>query len=382
MTVADFVSRPRGTSEEVDGRARSILDDDGYAAAHRVITRWAGYAPSPVVECADIAQRLGVAAVLVKDESQRLGLKSFKSLGGAYAVHRAYQRWQDEGGRGEFVVTCVTDGNHGLSVASGAQSLGLRCVIYLPDVVTEKREQAIAAFGAEVVRRPGSYDDVTRDNARDAATYGWTIVTDTSSTEIENQSVTDVMQGYRVLAQEIVDAWDTLRPTHIVLQAGCGGMAGAVVGHLLTRMGLRELPTVVVVEPENAACLTESARAGEPAVVTGALDTLMAGLSVGEISLAAWEILKDSADHYVAVSDENVAPAMRLLGTPETERPAVVSGETGAAGLAAVLSLAQDRDHFQAVGLGAGSRVLLINTEGDTDPELYQQIMAEGRATV
>lgn len=375
--VQDIVSRPRGAGDELLARVRAALDEEGYVAAEALITQWAGYRPSPVVDCPDVAERLGVGAVLVKDESERMGLKSFKSLGGAYAVHRAYQRWTASGAEGEFVVTCVTDGNHGLSVASGAQTLGVRCVIYVPDVVTERRREAMAAHGADVVALSGSYDEVTRRNAEDAASKGWTIVSDTSSTEVDNQSVVDVMQGYRVLGQEIVDDWESLRPTHLVLQAGCGGMAGAVVGHLLTRTPLEKLPTIIIVEPGNAACLTESARAGAPVVVEGSLDTLMAGLSVGEISLTAWEILRDSVDHYVAISDAEVTTAMRLLGKPGAQRAAVTSGETGAAGLAALLSLSRDAQ-LGAVGLGPQSRVLLINTEGDTDAQLYADIM-DGR---
>lgn len=374
MTAVEVLTRARGNS--ANANAKRILDEDGYAHAREVITAWDKYEPTPLVSCPDIASKLGIDGLFVKDESARLGLKSFKSLGGAYAVHRAHERWLAEGADGEFVVTCVTDGNHGLSVASGAQTAGVKCVVYIPDVVTEMRADAITAFGAEVVRIPGNYDEVTRVNAEHAAERGWTIVTDTSSINAELQSVIDVMQGYRVLADEILDEWDDLDLTHVVLQAGCGGMAGAVIGHFLTRKPIEEMPKLVVVEPEQAACLVESARVDGPAVVSGALATMMAGLSVGEISLAAWDILSESVDYFVSISDEEVPSAMRLLGLPTGDRSAIISGETGAAGLAALMSLVHSQQHAVQVGLDASSRVLVINTEGDTDPELYKSIIA------
>lgn len=375
MSTVDLVSIPR--HEQSQDNARRLLNEEAYTVANATITAWPKYVATPAVSCPDIAEKTGVESVIVKDESNRLGQKSFKSLGGAYAVTRAHQRWQDSGGQGEFVVTCVTDGNHGLSVAYGAQQLGVRCVVHIPDVVTEDRAAAIASYGAEVVRFPGNYDEVTRRNRELAAENGWTIVTDTSSVEVEVESVLDVMQGYRVLGQELVDEWEQLQPTHIFLQAGCGGMAASVVGHLLTRMPLADLPTVVIVEPAEAACLVETARANAPAVVTGALHTMMAGLSVGEISLAAWEILAGSAEFFLSITDDDVAPAMRMLGKPAVDRPAVVSGETGAAGVAALLSLSKDREKFGRLGLNERSRVLAINTEGDTDPLLYERLLSE-----
>lgn len=382
MAKVRVISREVRIDDGLRDRVERLLPEAGYREAVETLTRWSRYAPTPLVSCPDIAAAAGVDRLLVKDESARLGLKSFKSLGGAYAVRRAYRRWREEHGDDrpitDFVVTCVTDGNHGLSVAWGAREIGGRCVIAVPDAVSDRRAKEIADLGAEVRRIRGNYDEVTIAHGAEAARAGWIVITDTSSTDVDNVTVRDVMQGYRVLAQELVDQCGDQFPTHVFLQAGCGGMAGALTAHLLTRWPADRFPAVVLVEPEEAACLLESAQAGEPRVVGGTHGTLMGGLAVGEISLLAWEILRDSVRHFTAIDDSPVPPAMRRLARPATERPPVVSGETGAAGVAALTSLAADARSRSQLGLDQHSRVLVINTEGDTDPERYAQLVNGG----
>ncbi|WP_051792236.1 diaminopropionate ammonia-lyase [Amycolatopsis jejuensis] len=379
MTQIRVVSRDGTIDDRLLARVEQLLPEAGYREAAETLTSWPGYAPTPLVSCPDLASAAGVGQLLVKDESARLGLKSFKSLGGAYAVRLAYRRWREEHGADrpitDFVVTCVTDGNHGLSVAWGARELGCRCVIAVPAAVTDRRAKEIADLGAEVRRVHGNYDEVTAANSAEAAREGWVVITDTSSTDVAGSTVRDVMQGYRVLAEELVTQCGDELPTHVFLQAGCGGMAGALTAHLLTRWPADRFPAVVIVEPEKAACLLESAAAGEPQIVGGTHETIMGGLAVGEISLLAWEILRDAARHFTAIDDSPVAPAMRLLATPAADRPAVVSGETGAAGVAALTALAADPAGRTALGLGEHSRVLAVNTEGDTDPELYAELV-------
>lgn len=377
--TATIVSLDRATPEHVAKRVGDLFTDSQYRKANHVITSWSGFEPSPLLRRDDIASRLGVGSLFVKDEADRLALKSFKSLGGAYAVHCAYERWRetsDADRPSDFVVTCTSDGNHGASVAVGARNRNIRCIIYLPTVVSENRANSIARLGAEIVRIDGSYDDVARKNSADAAANGWSIITDTCPDQDCPESVADVMAGYRILGQEILDEWDELQPTHVVLQAGCGGMAASLVGHILTRMSLNELPRIVIAEPVRAACLQASAAAGKPADITDDLDTLMNGLSVGEVSLPAWEILYGTVSDFISFSDDYVAPAMRLFGIPDADQTPITSGETGAAGLAGLLSLVDDPSSELAIGLDSASRVLVINTEGDTDPDTYAALMA------
>jgi diaminopropionate ammonia-lyase len=374
------------------GSERSrILNEAGFAAAEREISRWPGYAETPLHALPRLAARLRIAALAYKDESGRFGLKSFKALGGAYAVfrlltgmistrtgvervecRRMIDREYADIAR-SVTVTCATDGNHGRSVAWGAQLFGCRCVIYIHEGVSEARRAAIARYGAEVIRVPGNYDDSVRHAAAEAARRGWTVVSDTSYEGYRDIPI-DVMHGYGVLAREIVRRMSDSPPTHVFVQAGVGGLAASVCAVFWIAWGERR-PKLVIVEPTAADCHFRSARAGRPVAVGGSLDTVMAGLACGEVSPVAWEILDCGASAFVAIDDTFALDAMRVLARPAPGDPAIVAGETGASGLAALLA-ADELDDVRAVlGLNRSSRVLLIGSEGDTDPEIYTRIV-------
>ncbi|MCQ4158394.1 diaminopropionate ammonia-lyase [Roseomonas sp. GC11] len=363
-----------------------VLPEGGFRRAAAEIASWPGYAETPLLALPDVAAAAGVAAVHYKDEAGRFGLGSFKALGGAYAVARLLvaelarrgvapaARVADllAGAHAEataaITVTCATDGNHGRSVAWGAQRFGARCVIFVHEHVSAGRRAAIAAYGAEIRVVPGHYDDAVREAAAVAAREGWFVVSDTSYpgyTEVPR----DVMQGYRLMAREALAALPE-PPTHVFVQGGVGGVAAAVSVQLRAQCppGVR----LVVVEPERAACLLASARAGAPVAVGGALDTLMAGLACGEPSLLAWQELERAAFAFMAVPDESAVDAMRLLAR---RAPRVVAGESAVAGLAGLLLAAGDAAARAALGLDAGSRVLLFGTEGATDPDLYARLV-------
>ncbi|MEA2268654.1 MAG: diaminopropionate ammonia-lyase [Solirubrobacteraceae bacterium] len=378
--------------------AARILPPAGFAEAQEAIAGWPGYERSPLVELPALARRLGLGTVHVKDEAGRFGLGSFKSLGGAYAVYLLLARAVAEargvtpsaaelmtGSHRELTaavtVTCTTDGNHGRSVAWGARALGCRCVIYLHEGVSAGREEAIRAYGAEIVRAGATYDDSTRICAADAERNGWRVVSDTA-TEGAPQPVVDIMQGYRVVAEEIRRQLPPGEPpTHVFLQVGCGGFAAAITAHLLSWLE-DDAPTVVAVEPERAACLADSIEAGRPTVVGGDLETLMAGLSVGEVSWPAWEILAPATAAVVVIPDRAAEEAMRLLaGAPGGDRP-IVSGESGAAGLAGLQAVVADDAARDALGLDQTSRVLLISTEGATDEAIYERIVGRSAESV
>jgi len=350
------------------GALRPILSLAAEEVARREISAWPGYAPTPLRDLQSIARELGLAAVAFKEEQHRFGLRSFKALGGAYAV----KKLAAAPGGPPAAVCCATDGNHGRSVAWGAREAGLRCVIYIHEGVSEGRAQAIRGFGAEVRRVGGNYDDSVRIAAADAAREGWTVVSDTSW-EGYQDIPRDVMQGYGVMVGEAIaqGGGGARPPTHVFVQGGVGGIAAATVAHLWERFGAAR-PRVVVVEPDTADCLTRSAEQGRVVHLSGDLDTIMAGLSCGEPSPLAWAVLDPGADAFMAIGDAAIAPAMRALAAL-----GVVGGESGVAGLAGLRIAATDRAMRAALGLDASSRVLLFGTEGATDPALYEELVGE-----
>ncbi len=370
LATSDFLLNPdidRGAPYGPDLQA--ILSLRAAGAARQTIRRWAGYAPTPLLSLAPIARRAGVAELLYKDEGRRFTLKSFKALGGAYAVERVVAA---HGGT-DLVVTCATDGNHGRAVAWGARRAGIQAVIYVHETVSQGRADAIASFGATVVREGRTYDDAVRASAAAAARHGWRIVSDTSWPGYEDVP-RDVMQGYAVLAMEIEEQGG--KPTHVFVQGGVGGLAAGVLSYGWERYGA-ERPIMTVVEPETAACLFESARLGMATAIGGDLDTIMAGLACGEPSLLAWRALGPGADAFMTIPDSAAADAMRNLAAI-----GVVGGESGVAGLAGFLRAAGDAAMRSALGLVASSRVLVYGTEGATDPDVYRAIVGRSAAEV
>ncbi len=362
-----------------------VLPDGGFRRAKAEITAWPGYAPTPLREFPQIARAAGVAAIRIKDEAGRFGLGSFKALGGAYAVAQLLAVELARRGVAEnatsadlaagrygqatsgITVTCATDGNHGRSVAWGAQRFGAACVIFVHAGVSQGRIDAIARFGADIRVVPGTYDNAVREASRVARENGWFVVSDTSWPGYVQVPV-DVMQGYRLMADEAADQWISDPPTHVFVQGGVGGVAAAVSVQLRARF--RPAPKLVVAEPDRAACLLASMEAGKPVAIEGDLDTLMAGLACGEPSLLAWQELERGACAFMAVPDAAAVECMRLLAGM-----GMVAGESAVAGLAALLLAADDPETRAALALDADSRVLLFSTEGATDPELYRSLV-------
>jgi len=378
-----------------DGR-REILGQPALEVAKSEIQSWPGYAVTPLHELKAIAGKLNVASVHYKDEGGRFGLGSFKALGGAYAVARLLcQLVGERMGRvvttvdlltapcrdlaSEITVTCATDGNHGRSVAWGAQLFGCQCVIYIHATVSEGRRQAIERYGAKVIRTAGNYDDSVRQADADAKLLGRHVISDTSY-EGYMDVPRDVMQGYQLMVEEAAQQLGAV-PTHVFVQGGVGGLAAAVCGYFWERLG-NARPRVIVVEPDRADCLMQSARAGKITTVHGDLDTVMAGLACGEVSLLAWQILEAGADAFAVISDQAAIESMRLLASPADGDPAIVAGESAVAGLAAAIGVAQQADQRLALGLNEQSRLLFFGSERDTDPALYTQLVGRSSEEV
>lgn len=384
-----FKSNPNYKNTD-DVISPSIFDE-----AYSRISQWPDYSPSPLVKLPGLAEELGVGEIYYKDESERFGLKSFKALGGSYAVIHVLAEHlrvtlEDKNITGadiktgkyneqlnDFTVVTATDGNHGRSVAWGAQQCGINCRIYMHKGVSQSRAIAVELLGAEVIWVDGNYDDSLKKVKRDAIENEWHIISDTSYdgyTYVPKY----VMAGYTVMTKEIIDQLKNDQiPTHIIIQGGVGGLAGAVCAHFAALWGDKR-PRFIIVEPETADCLYQSAKAGKPKMVHIETETLMGGLSCGEVSLLGWNILKDNTDDFVTISDDNIKTAMCLMALGLANDPKVEAGESAVAGIAMMMEL-KDRGSIKAdLGLDENSRVLLFGTEGATDQQMYDEIISGG----
>lgn len=373
-----------------------LLTEDADALGTAGITAIRGYldalgqaGPTPLHSLPALARELGIAELHLKDEGARLGLGSFKALGGAYAVSRlaaeeASRRLERPIEPGEMDVpevraiveslsfACATDGNHGRSVAAGARRVGARAIVFMHEGVSDRRVAAIEAFGAQVVRVPGNYDDSVREAASRSAEEGWIVVSDTSWVGYERIPRL-VMQGYTALVAEALEALDR-PPTHLFVQAGVGGLAAAAAAYLAQVLG-DERPSVIVVEPSRAACVLAAARVGHPLRIAEQEQTVMAMLECYEASGVAWGVLSRVADAFMTVEEAGAVDAMRRLAYPLGDDPAVVAGESGGAGVAGLLRAAADPATRAATGLDDSARVLVINSEGATDPDRYEALV-------
>ncbi len=368
-----------------------ILSLEGFRKANKEITSWDNYKPTPLYSFSDMAKDTGVTSILYKDENPRFSLKSFKALGGAYAVANLLIKklkelgidanssdlisgiYKDE--TSKFTVCCATDGNHGRSVAWGAQQFGCNCEIYIHRNVSEGREKAIAKYGAVVNRIKGNYDDSVRVAAEVAESNNYTVVSDTSY-EGYTDIPKDVMQGYTVMVDETLKQMDDI-PTHVFLQGGVGGFPAAVVSFLVE--SLECPPIFIVVEPVNADCLFKSAVNGEPTAIHGDLDTIMAGLACGEVSVLAWSILESYTSHFMTITDESIPKTMQLLANRQIP---IVAGESAVTGLAGFLIACNDSDLKSKLMINENSKILFFGTEGDTDEKMYEQLVGRSSEQV
>ena len=363
-----------------------------------------GYKMSPLKNLPRLASMLGLGGIWVKDESNRLRLGSFKVLGGSFAIYQAIRARlgmldqemtfeeltspEIKAKLGDIVFAAATDGNHGRGVAWSATQLGFRSIVYVHKLTSEARIEAIRNNGAEVVVIDGTYDDAVRQVNLDANHNGWQVIEDTAWEGYEDIPRW-VIQGYSTMfaeVQEQLAAQGLIRPTHLFVQAGVGSLAASTIGYYSNLFG-SERPTTVVVEPDRAACLYHSAEVGDgaPHSFEGDLETIMAGLACGDPNPQAWEILRDTVDVFAKCPDYVAAKGMRVFGVPMAGDPFIVSGESGAVSLGALMfimqlpELASLRDKL---GLGSDSHVLLINSERNTDPDDFRRVVWEGGSSV
>ena len=334
------------------------------------------YQPTPLRRLDRLALEVGVGSVALKDESYRFGLNAFKALGASFAMHRWVSRHTVPG---DAVFTTATDGNHGRAVAWMARQLGTRAVVFMPAHSVPVRVAAIQNEGAQVVLVESGYDAAVRLALEAAASRGWIAIQDTATEQYRDVPAL-IAAGYWTMARELEPmVHGPLEPQVdvVLLHAGVGTWAAAMTQYYWHRYGPHR-PKLVVVEPLDAACLLESVVAGHPAHATGSLRTIMAGLNCGYPSTDAFDLLRGSVDAFVAISDAWAEQAMRSLADGD---PAVIAGESGAAGVAGLMALMHDAAYTEVrrhVGLGPDSRVLVWSTEGATDPDGWERVV--GRA--
>lgn len=358
----------------VDRVPVSLLEPHERQRAQEFFEHTAGGRETPLHHLSHLAAHLGLADILLKDETDRFGLPAFKILGVSFAMERLLAEGRLHRGG---VVACATAGNHGLAVARAARLHGLEARVYVPEVTELARRAAIERQGATVIVVPGRYETAVQQAADEARRRGWVVVADTSWSGYE-EIPRWIMTGYTWLLDEAERQWQPEPPPDLVLvPAGVGGLAASVASWLTERdSGTR--PYLIVCEPVAAACVLESLRARRPVRVEGPLATAMAGLRCAEISPMTWRTLATVVDGCVAVTDAEVEEAMRRLASPLGPDPAIAAGASGACSLAALVAVATDPGLAPvraASRLTPSSRALVVCTEGPTDPEHYAQVV-------
>ena len=339
------------------------LDD-----AYSTISKWDNYKPTPLLLLNKLSKELNLNKIYYKDESKRFNLKSFKALGGAYAVEKITK------GNKDITVSTATAGNHGRSVAWGANRLGLKCKIFISEHVTDARGKAMEALGADVVKVKGNYENSLIECIKQSKENNWQIVQDVAWKDYILVP-TYTMAGYSVMMKEIVDQIKNEKITHIFLQAGVGGMAGAMVAGAAKY--LKNTPKMIVVEPDSAACVMESIKSGKIEKINIKKESLMGGMSCGEPSLVPWQILKKSLNHCISLPDDDIGRAMKLFASASFGDDKIIAGENSAPGVISLIASYNDEQIKKKLDLNSNSNVLLIGCEGDTDQEMYQKLLKE-----
>ena len=404
MESINWIINKRAWSDLHSEWPQRVIPSDVPRVVRKFHEQIPGYRISPLKGLDRLAAMLGLGGIWVKDESQRLALNSFKVLGGSYAIYNVLRERlgllsedlslaeltspDTKKKLGTITFATATDGNHGRGVAWAAEKLGHRSIVYVPKGTAQARIDAIKGYGAQVTVIDGNYDDSVDRIKEDAKKHGWQVVSDTAWEGYEDIP-TWIMQGYSTLfseAQEQMAAQGIIKPSHVFMQAGVGSLSAAAVAFYRNLFGPQG-PRFTIVEPTNAACLFESARIGDgkPYKIEGDLNTIMAGLSCGRPNPIAWKVLWDCTHVFMSCPDFVAARGMRMYAVPLAGDPFIVSGESGAVTLGA-LSFVMQRSELaplrEKLGLGPDSHVLLVNSEGNTDPDDFRKVVWEGAHAV
>jgi len=337
--------------------------------AYKVVSSWKGYKPTPLISLTKLNNNLNLNNIFYKDESKRFHLKSFKALGGAFAVEQIASKQKN------IIISSATAGNHGRSVAWGAQRLGLNCKIFVSEYVSNSRVKEIKKFGAEVIRVKGNYEKSLNECKKLSKKNNWTIVQDVST---QNYKLIPAltMAGYSIMIKEISKQTNQYI-THIFLQAGVGGMAAGVVAGVAKYF--KRIPKIIIVEPDRADCVLKSIKNNKMTKIRIKKESIMGGMSCNEMSLLPWLILKKTANYCISISDIKVAKMIALLADKKLSNKSIIGGECSAPGIISLICACNEPKSKKALNLNEKSNVLLIGCEGNADTKLYKQLLSKGR---
>ena len=344
-----------------------ILSSDDIDEAYKTISNWYNYSPTPLISLNKLNDKLKLNKIFYKDESKRFHLKSFKALGGAYAVEKIIK------GNDKKVISTATAGNHGRSVAWGSQKNNLECKIFISEFVSESRAQVMRSFGADVIRVKGNYEDSLNECIKQSKKNNWQIVQDVAWEDYKLVPKL-TMAGYSVMMKEVSEQITNEKISHVILQAGVGGMAAAMVAGIARY--LDHIPQIIIVEPDSAACVLESIKKGKIEKISIEKESIMGGMSCGEVSLVPWKILKNSVHFCVTVPDDYISKTVKYLANKDFSEEKIIGGECSTPGIASLIGLSNDHETRKKISLNENSNVLLFGCEGDADEELYQKLLA------
>ena len=357
---------------------KNSLNSKNMQAAFSSISKWPNYQPTQLRSLNHVADFCGIRSVRYKDESTRFGLGSFKALGGSYAIANLTEEYKAKGQLpSKITVATATDGNHGRSVSWGAKLAGCNAKIFIHAEVSDERERAMSDLGADVIRINGNYEASLAACKKAAELNNWPIVSDTSWSGYRDIPM-QIMAGYSVMSKEILTQMNGSKPSHIFLPIGVGGLAAGIVAPIWEAMdsGLSKL---ISVESHFSQCFLESIAHGEPTAVNIKKETIMAGLSCGEVSEIAWEILRPTLNHCMSIEDHGIPKIMQLFSDGLFGIGSIEAGECAASGLAALLIAKTNPHIWDKLNFDQNSDILLIGTEGATDPILYRKLISETR---
>ena len=349
------------------------LEEKLITEAVTTIENWETYKPTPLIELDKLSSYLNINKIYYKDEGFRFDLKSFKALGGAFAVNKIVKETKAK------TVSTATAGNHGRSVAWGAQRLGIKCKIFISEFVSEDRAEAMRNLGADVIRVKGNYDTSLKECINQSKKNQWEIVQDVSW-EGYKTVPRYIMAGYTIMIKEIFDKIKNEKISHVFLQAGVGGMAAAAIAGFAKYSN--NLPCFITVEPKDAECVLQSIKNKKPTSINIQKESIMGGMSCGDVSSLAWEILKHSTNYSISISDEAVATTVALLKQKEFSNDEIIAGECGVPGVISLISAIKDKNICEKLKLNSQSNVLLIGCEGLTDFKMYNKLLKEGQEII
>jgi diaminopropionate ammonia-lyase len=349
------------------------------------------YAPSPLYFYTSLAKKIGVHEILIKDESKRFKQNAFKVLGSSYALAIILAKKYNINptsftyiqnlvkNQPALTFATATDGNHGKGLAWSAKIFHQKCMVYLPRGSSLHRLQAIQSLGAQAKITDFNYDDTVRYVAKLSDKFQYILLQDTVSNGYMKIPIL-IMQGYLTIIAEFIEQLkitDNNYPTHILLQAGVGSFAGAIVS--IFKQILPDNVCYIIIEPTVANChyLSSCSPDGAAVKVSGELNSIMTGLACGEVNPISWDVLKKSADCFISCDDEISRRGMRLMNQPLGNDTKIISGESGAVPLGVLYELCTNyslKNLKQLLHIDSTSRIFMISTEGDTDPENYQKI--------